>query len=151
MCTSLTKKPIKPMIKNPTLVAMAMARNSFPSGLEHTLISILLFLANPHSGSIMCAEIGSFVDGAAAAVDMLKKNKKRGKNVWLIDLPVVYRTRTTLSIPVPGLSLLKKAGERPWPETIPKPLLFSVFWFSTRKGVRVPESYLVGHPLIFLG
>jgi len=71
------------MIKNPTLVAMAMAANSFLSGLEHTLISILLFLANVHSGSTMFAVIGSFVDGAAAAVDMFIEKTKRGTTIFI--------------------------------------------------------------------
>ena len=37
MCTSLTKKPTKPMIKNPIIVADAMRANSFRSGLVHFL------------------------------------------------------------------------------------------------------------------
>ena len=35
MCTSLTKKPTKPMIKNPIIVADAIRANSFLSGLVH--------------------------------------------------------------------------------------------------------------------
>ena len=35
MCTSLTKKPTKPMIRNPIIVADAMRANSFRSGFVH--------------------------------------------------------------------------------------------------------------------
>ena len=35
MCTSLTKKPTKPMIKKPIIVADAMRANSFLSGFVH--------------------------------------------------------------------------------------------------------------------
>ena len=37
MCTSLTKKPTKPMIRKPIIVADAMRANSFRSGLVHFL------------------------------------------------------------------------------------------------------------------
>ena len=37
MCTSLTKKPTKPMIKNPIIVADAIRANSFLSGFVHFL------------------------------------------------------------------------------------------------------------------
>ena len=35
MCTSLTKKPTKPMIRKPIIVADAIRANSFLSGLVH--------------------------------------------------------------------------------------------------------------------
>ena len=35
MCTSLTKKPTKPMIRKPIIVADAMRANSFLSGFVH--------------------------------------------------------------------------------------------------------------------
>ena len=35
MCTSLTKKPTKPMIKKPIIVADAIRANSFLSGFVH--------------------------------------------------------------------------------------------------------------------
>ena len=35
MCTSLTKKPTKPMIKNPIIVADAIRANSLRSGFVH--------------------------------------------------------------------------------------------------------------------
>ena len=37
MCTSLTKKPTKPMIRNPIIVADAIRANSLRSGFVHFL------------------------------------------------------------------------------------------------------------------
>ena len=51
MCISLTKNPMKPIIKKPTPVARAMAMNSFRSGLVHFLTKCMESLANCLRGS----------------------------------------------------------------------------------------------------
>ena len=62
MCTSLTKKPTKPMIKNPIIVADAIRANSFLSGLVHFFTRWIESCVC--DVSVMCLCRG---DGAAAA------------------------------------------------------------------------------------
>jgi hypothetical protein len=52
MWTSLTKKPMNPMMRKPTPVALAMRVNSLRSGLVHFLTKWIESLANCLSGSI---------------------------------------------------------------------------------------------------
>ena len=82
MCTSLTKKPTKPMIRKPIIVADAMRANSFRSGFVHFFTRWIESCVC--DVSVMCLCRG---DGAAAACVWRDASRDGGGGVVVVAAP----------------------------------------------------------------